>query len=86
MPFIQAREGIAADLSGRSPTIPLLTTVVSVLGVEELSPSMGSDLPRFAEIRGKARSGPKGAYLAVGYVHPQRAPYSPSGEGLRLAC
>lgn len=49
MAFIQAREDITADLSGRSPAIPLVITVVSVLGVEQLSPGVGNNLPGFPQ-------------------------------------
>lgn len=45
MPFIQALEDIIADLSGRSPMIPLFITLASVLEGEQLSPSTGNDLP-----------------------------------------
>lgn len=49
MPFIQAREDITADISGRSPAIALVIAVASVLRVEQLSPSMGNDLPIFMQ-------------------------------------
>ena len=52
MPFIQAREAVAADLNGGSPVIPLVITMASVLGGERLGPGMGSDLCGFPQRAG----------------------------------
>lgn len=71
MPFIQACKDIAADGSGRSPKIPLLITVASVLGVERLSPSVTKDLSGFLQRSGESQESPVGMCLAVGYVIPR---------------
>lgn len=63
MPFIQVCEDIAADFSGRNPSIPLVITVVSVLGVEQLSPGVGNDLPRFPQRAGETQEQSRGNLL-----------------------